>query len=285
MSEENGMSPSDVMAIMNNANGGPNGMWNNPFMYLIWLAIFGNGGLNGFGNGYNNINNSALQGSLTRAELVDGLNNQNVENDLRNISDEVKFVDSTVQKVGNGISQQMCSSFGNSNLSNANGFSDIRASILANTNRVNDSINGVGMSILANSNNLNNSIRDSTSQLGAAITCNTNGIVNAINQTAAAQQLANCNISHAIQDNKYEMAQNTTAITNAVHCEGELTRKTLIDQQIQNLRDSKEAVQRDLQSAQLALANAAQTQNILGSLGRYVAYSGCGSNCNCGTGF
>lgn len=33
---------------------GDNTMWNNPFMYLIWLAIFRQNGL--FGNGYGDPN-------------------------------------------------------------------------------------------------------------------------------------------------------------------------------------------------------------------------------------
>jgi hypothetical protein len=32
------------------ANGGMNGMWNNPFMYLIWLAMFRQGGFFGGDN-------------------------------------------------------------------------------------------------------------------------------------------------------------------------------------------------------------------------------------------
>lgn len=48
-----------MAALMNNRNngfetaalmnGGMNGMWNNPMMYLVWLAVLGNGGF-GFGN-------------------------------------------------------------------------------------------------------------------------------------------------------------------------------------------------------------------------------------------
>lgn len=229
---EGSISPADMMALMNNNGNGSNNMWNNPFMYLIWLSIFGNGGFFGNGNAAN-----AASNAVDRAALVEGLNNQTVLNDLRTASTGLKDVSSTVQSVGSNLSQQMCSSFGNSNLNTLNGF-----------------------------NNTNNSLME-----------NSNNIISAINTAAANQQIANCNLSHAIQDNKYEMAQNTCAITNAVHQEGEMTRKTLIDQQIQDLRDAKEAVQNDLQSAQITLANANQTQNILDKLGRYVA----GSNCNC----
>lgn len=230
MSEE--MSPADIMAMMNN-NGNSNNMWNNPFMYLIWLSIFGNGGYFG-GNGYNN----ATAGAVDRASLADGLNNQTVLNELRSIENNIKDNGSIVQNTGSELSQQMCSSFGNSNLSMLNGFNNTNAAIMGSSN----------------------------------------GIINAINAAASNQQIANCNLSHAIQDNKYEMAQNTCAITNAVHQEGEQTRKVLVEQQMQDLRDAKEAVQRDLQSAQLTLANATQTQNILDKLGRYVTGNNCCNN-------
>ena len=249
MAEESGMSPSDVMAMMNNG-GGMNGMWNNPFMYLIWLAIFGNGGFGGFGN------NSATQNAVTRAELADGLNNQTVLNDLRSIesgtNSGINSLGDIVQNSAANAAQQRCNGFNTLNTSMLGGFNNVNTNMMGG-------FNNVGTSILQNG----------------------NSIVNAINQVASAQQIANCNLSHAIQDNKYEMAQNTCAITNAVHQEGEKTRGLLVDQQIQNLRDSKEEVERDLQSAQMTLANANQTQNILNSLGRYVSYSGCGTNCGC----
>lgn len=221
MSEES-MSPADMMALMN-SNGSSN-MWNNPFMYLIWLSIFGNGG---FFGGNRNSTDAATVGALDRASLADGLNNQTVLNDLRDIGDGIKDTSSIIQ-----------SAFGNTNLSMSNGF-----------------------------NNVNN-----------AVMGNANGIIGAINAAASNQQIANCNLSHAIQDNKYEMAQNTCAITTAVHQEGELTRKVLFDQQMQDLRDANEATQRELQSAQLTLANANQTQNILDKLGRYVTGN---NNCCC----
>lgn len=44
---ENNLSYADFAAMSN--GGGANNMWNNPFMYLIWLAMFRNGGINGGG--------------------------------------------------------------------------------------------------------------------------------------------------------------------------------------------------------------------------------------------
>ena len=47
---DNNLSYADFAAMTGN-NNGVNSMWNNPFMYLIWLAWFGGG--NGFGCGNN----------------------------------------------------------------------------------------------------------------------------------------------------------------------------------------------------------------------------------------
>ena len=72
---DNGLSAADVMA-MTRDNGGE---WmNNPFIYLVWLALLGNGGI--FGG-----NRDVNQGSLTRAELYDGFNYQGINERLGGI--------------------------------------------------------------------------------------------------------------------------------------------------------------------------------------------------------
>lgn len=92
-----------------------------------------------------------------------------------------------------------------------------------------------------------------------------------------------CETNRNIDSVKYENAQNTCAITTAIREDGEKTRALLTAQQIQDLRDRLAEKDNLLQSANLTLANAAQTQNILGSIGRYVPYAGCGgSACGCG---
>ena len=67
------------------ANNGGNEAWmNNPFIYLVWLALLGNGGF--FGNrGYGG-GDPAVQGALTRSDLFEGFNNQDVNAQLRGIT-------------------------------------------------------------------------------------------------------------------------------------------------------------------------------------------------------
>ena len=72
------LTPADVMAM----NGGENQMWNNPFIYLVWLAVLGRGGIfGGAGAG-----DPAVQGALTRSDLFEGFNNQDVNAQLRGIT-------------------------------------------------------------------------------------------------------------------------------------------------------------------------------------------------------
>ena len=55
-------------------------MWNNPFIYLVWLAILGGGGI--FGGG----RTAELQNAVTRSDLFEGFNNQDVNGQLRGIT-------------------------------------------------------------------------------------------------------------------------------------------------------------------------------------------------------
>jgi hypothetical protein len=64
------------------ANGGMNNeMWNNPFIYLVWLAVLGGVGIFGSRNG-----DAAVQGAITRSDLFEGFNNQDVNGQLRGIT-------------------------------------------------------------------------------------------------------------------------------------------------------------------------------------------------------
>lgn len=77
-----GLTAADVMAITRNNDDGMNNWVNNPFIYLVWLALLGGGGL--FGNRYGQ--DAAMQGALTRSDLFEGFNNQDVNSQLRGIT-------------------------------------------------------------------------------------------------------------------------------------------------------------------------------------------------------
>jgi hypothetical protein len=200
------MDPADIMAMLN--GNGANNWMNNPFIWMVFLVLFGNGG---FGFGGNGRGNTTAQGELTRAEMVEGFNNQNLQNDVRSAMSAI-----------------------------TQGFADTNYVANTNANMINQSINNLG----------------AQTQMGF---CTTNGNIDSL---------------------KYEMAQNCCDIKNALHTEGELTRGLITQNTIQDLRDKLLEKDNTLQSAQLALANANQTQNILNSLGRFVPYAGTSPCCS-----
>jgi hypothetical protein len=72
-----GLSAGDILALTKDND---NDMWNNPFIYLVWLAILGGGGI--FGGG----RTAELQNAVTRSDLFEGFNNQDVNGQLRGIT-------------------------------------------------------------------------------------------------------------------------------------------------------------------------------------------------------
>ena len=165
---------------------------NGIIILILFFLMFG-GGFGGWG-----ANNAYAQGALTRAELTDGLNFQNLNNDFRSMNAQMN-----------------------------NGFNDMERSIFRNQYE-----NATGF----------------------------------------------CGVNRNIDSAKYDALINTNKLEQAIHRDGEATRALITQNTIQELRDEKQALNNELQSAQLALANAAQTQNILGNMGRFVPYQGCG-NC------
>ena len=76
-----GLSAGDILALTRDQDGMSNA-WNNPFIYLVWLALLGgNGGLFGRRDDSN-----ALQGALTRSDMFEGFNNQDINSQLRGIT-------------------------------------------------------------------------------------------------------------------------------------------------------------------------------------------------------
>lgn len=74
-----GLSAGDILALTR--DGDRNNDWmNNPFIYLVWMWMFG-------ANNWNkNNDNATMQGALTRSDLFEGFNNQDVNSQLRGIT-------------------------------------------------------------------------------------------------------------------------------------------------------------------------------------------------------
>lgn len=73
---ENSMGPADFAAMTNSKNG--DGLWSNPFVYLIWMYAFQMFGNNGYGNA-----------NLTRSDMFEGFNTNQLLNDNRAFAQEL----------------------------------------------------------------------------------------------------------------------------------------------------------------------------------------------------
>ena len=76
-----GLSAGDILALTKNNE---NAMWDNPFIYLVWLAVLGGG--NGLFGGNRD---AEFQDSITRSDLFEGFNNQDVNGQLRGITNGI----------------------------------------------------------------------------------------------------------------------------------------------------------------------------------------------------
>lgn len=98
-----GIGLGDAMILANrNGNEGMNALWNNPFVYMLWWGIMGNGGWGGYGGG---------NGALTRADLTMGFNDQDTRAGIR------------------GIQQGLCDGFYAVNTGMLNGFNSVTSAI------------------------------------------------------------------------------------------------------------------------------------------------------------
>lgn len=115
---EGNLSAADIMAMTkNNDDGYMNGIWQNPFIYLIWMWALRSFG--GWGN------NAAEQGALTRAELYEGFNAQDVRSKLNDMSTGLCQSFATVNN-------NLCQGFGGVNSNMAAGFTSVNAGIAEN---------------------------------------------------------------------------------------------------------------------------------------------------------
>lgn len=123
-------------------------------------------------------------------------------------------------------------------------------------------------------------VQDAGAKISDKLCCGFNSVNMGIAENRFASQQCCCETNRNIDAVRYENAKNTCAITTAIHEDGEKTRALMIQQQIQDLRDRNAALNNELQSAQLTLAQGEQSRYLLNNLGRYMPYAGGGCACS-----
>ena len=97
--------PLMAMAMMNNGGGFGNGMWNNPFVYIILLALFGRGGLWG---GDNNNCCSNPQIAALSAQMSDNQNAGLIMDGIKGNSSAISTLASNLNCDFNTLNAAIC---------------------------------------------------------------------------------------------------------------------------------------------------------------------------------
>ena len=200
-----GYSLADVAAAVGNRNGNNNGDgFNNGWWILIILfAIFGENGFgfgnrggygagNGGGGGVNYVPYAAAESALTRGELCQDMNFQELSSATR------------------GIQQGLCDGFYAMNTGMMDGFAGVQSALC-------QGFSGVTAQGVANTNAIQNSINDIN--INNMQTANSQAIMAMQNANALERQIADCCCENragqlALQN---QMITDTCAVTNAIN--------------------------------------------------------------------
>lgn len=126
MMTENGISLADIAAVTrNNEDAWGNGMWNNPFIYLVWMFMARSFNGNGWGEGYG----PGMAGLATAAGQYA------TQADIQRAFDT-----NTITQKLDGITYGLSDGFYAVNTSNLQGFNGIQRDLCAGFNSVNNGI-------------------------------------------------------------------------------------------------------------------------------------------------
>ena len=124
MMTENGISLADIAAVTRNNEDvwGMNGMWNNPFIYLVWMFMARSFNGNGWGEGYGPGVATAAGQYATQADIQRAFDTNSI-----------------LQKL-DGVTYGLSDGFYAVNTSNLQGFNGVQRDLCAGFNSVNNNI-------------------------------------------------------------------------------------------------------------------------------------------------
>lgn len=268
----NGYSLADIAAVA--SNGGFGDMGNGGGWWILFFLFFCCGGWGGngfFGNG-NGVNSAGVQGALTRSDLTQAFNFQDLENSVSAVRDGVTGLGSQIMGAFDGIVDNLHQGFSANSINTMNQTAELQSTL-----------NAMNIANMQNANAAN-----------IANMQGFNAVTNAINTS-------NCNNQTAFAQIGYDMATNTCAI-NTNNCNNT---RDIIDAQNAGTRAILEAIQNskvealqdriaDLtsqnQTLRFAASQAAQNNYLVNELRpspvpSYIVpnpYSSYGFGCGCG---
>lgn len=229
-------------------NNGDNTMWNNPFMYLIWLAIFRQNGL--FGNGYGD---PSVAGQTLNSAQVDS------------IRDTVAQIHSDVS-CGNANGMRILDQIA----------ADARALGVAITN-VDGSICDAKTAVLGALTQMQFQSSQETASVISAIKdccCATQSKLDSLGCGIEKQILSQTNtiqsglntVTNGISSLGYQLAQQDCGIRQLISAEGNATRQLMRDLHTEDIITQKNTQIENLQGQIFKYSQAAQTAEIINAL-------------------
>lgn len=270
-----GYSLADIAAATGRSNDDSfmdGGSWWIIVLFLFVFCGWGNG--NGWGGNGGGAFPTFLNGALTRADLCQETNFQNMLSGIR------------------GIQNGLCDGFYAQNTNTLNGFSGLQNTVQSGFAGVDNAVCTLGYQTQAGINSINTANMQNTNTIQQDINANT--IANMQNTNAIQTQLAQCCCDNkaAIKDIAYQMATDTCAIQNTVQG----TTRDIIDNANANTRsildflvqDKLSTLQSENQTLKFAASQAQQNNYLVSQLRpapvpAYVTVNPWA--CNCGVGY
>ena len=109
MANNKGNDPMALAAMMNGGLGGANQWLNNPFLYLIFLAMFGGNGF-GFGNNRNGLQDAEIQSQIQslRSQMADNHNSDLLMQAIKGNNDALTTLGANLNCDFNQLQQGVC---------------------------------------------------------------------------------------------------------------------------------------------------------------------------------
>lgn len=216
-----GATPMETAAMMNGGGFG-GGMWNNPFMYLVWMSMFNGNGFGGFG-GNNQANELMNQINSLRQQIGDNQLSNITLDAVRGNANAINTLASSLNCDFNQLSTALC------NVRSA--IEQVGGQVGFSSERVINAVNSGDASITSKLQecccNMKTAVLEQGYQSQLAIERQTNTLGRDIEAFQAQSQLQNCqntaavtqaitSLGYQLQQHKCEIVENGTANTQRI---------------------------------------------------------------------
>lgn len=251
----------DPMAMAAMMNGGMNGQWNNPFIYLVWMMFaqrfFGNGwGNDGFGSAQG-AQNIEVQGQL--AALRDQMNSNQNSNLLM---DAIKGNNVAIGQLAgqlncdfNTLNSAICDVRG--------GIDKVAGQVGFSAERVINAINAGDCQISRQLSECCCNVRDAITRQGYE---NQLATVNQTNTLQNALNFVNSSVERGFASTNYETAQQTCELKNAIAAQTQVINDKFCQLEMREMAREIQALRDERNAYQLSASQQAQTQSLVNQL-------------------